>query len=416
MGNVGVFDDRFLRIRRGGLEFSVIFYLRKQRSGNVSIEFRLRSNEDITPRRATGIIINPLFTYLFSKKRKRFEVSKYYENDLLKLNEMLDSMEAYFKEIGERAEEGTRLIDIVNDNLLERRRRISLLIALDDFIEFRRTERSLASGTVEAYKSCRKHLRNYLEVEKSVKIRVDEFSYFDGLGFRNYLTGLGIGRVVNNRYLGIIKNFYSYAFDMKYVKLHPFLGLQSIPRNRKERHKRTAHLPETGIRKLEKLLSDSNIGEREREAIAIFLVLSHTGLSYVDYLRLSESCVFSGKRSYIKIRRKKTGTLCIIPVHRRIAKAVGLYGWDSLPKPSRTYLNRILKKLSDEVGLSIHITTKIGRTTYAVMLLEKYRLSFEEIGKILGHSTVSVTQQFYAQLGFQAFDERIAEKMASDLG
>lgn len=66
-------------------------------------------------------------------------------------------------------------------------------------------------------------------------------------------------------------------------------------------------------------------------------------------------------------------------------------------KKTKKVINKALKSISEELQLSLPLTTKTARETYATTLLRK-GVSKDEIGEMLGHSNSNVTEHYLAGL------------------
>lgn len=129
----------------------------------------------------------------------------------------------------------------------------------------------------------------------------------------------------------------------------------------------------------------------------MFVFQCFTGLSYSD-LRLFDfsraeteggDYVYGGKR-------KKTGEpffFVLLPEAMRILRKYRF----KLPVVAEQSYNEILKKVARDAGIDKPLSSHWGRRTAAVILVN-HGVRIEVVAKILGHASVSTTEQFYAQI------------------
>lgn len=149
--------------------------------------------------------------------------------------------------------------------------------------------------------------------------------------------------------------------------------------------------------------------------VALIVFYLFTGLAFCDIKSLKRSDITTDAdgRMWIRKHREKTGELSVIPlldVPRRLIEKyrnhpkVMLEGV-VLPVISNQRLNAYLKEVADLAKINRHLTSHIGRHTFATMSLNNH-VPLETISKMLGHSDIKTTL-IYAKM----MDKTISEDM-----
>lgn len=153
-------------------------------------------------------------------------------------------------------------------------------------------------------------------------------------------------------------------------------------------------LNEKELGMLEKADMRSGCVSRARD---MFVFQSYTGLSYAD-LKLfdfSKACiedfgyVYNGKR-------KKSGEEFFFIILPKAMEILQKYKFN-LPVTAQQSYNSNLKKAAADAGIKKPISSHWGRRTAAVNFIN-HGVRLEVVSKILGHASVSTTEQFYAQI------------------
>lgn len=134
----------------------------------------------------------------------------------------------------------------------------------------------------------------------------------------------------------------------------------------------------------------------------IFLFCCFTGLAYVDVASLKPENIVEGKRGrqWLRKVRNKTNNMCNIPLLRpalHILEKYAEYRTVSgrlLPVPSNQKMNAYLKELASLCGITKNLTTHLARHTFATTITLANGASLENVSKMLGHSSVRMTQHY----------------------
>lgn len=138
------------------------------------------------------------------------------------------------------------------------------------------------------------------------------------------------------------------------------------------------------------------------QARDLFIFQAYTGLSYSDLKAFDYGKVEKG---VYKGKRVKTGEQFVFPLLPKAMEILKKYHY-KLPVPTNEVYNRALKRAARDAGIDKPLATHWARRTAAV-LLANHKVPYEIVAKILGHSDVKTTAEFYARLN----DETVIEAM-----
>ena len=149
----------------------------------------------------------------------------------------------------------------------------------------------------------------------------------------------------------------------------------------------------------------------------VFLFACYTGAAYCDLMVLRpEHLVRDDEGSlWLKFNRQKTGVLCrvkLLPEALRLLEQLHNDARETL-LPYMNYATYLscLKAISLRAGLSLPITTHTARHTFATLVTLEQGVPIETVSKMLGHSTVRMTERYAKvtpQKLFEEFDRLIA--------
>ena len=148
----------------------------------------------------------------------------------------------------------------------------------------------------------------------------------------------------------------------------------------------------------------------------VFLFACYTGTAYCDLMSLNREHLIRDDEGalWLKFNRQKTGVLCrvkLLPEALRLLEQLHNDARETLfPYMNyATYLS-CLKAISLRARLSLPITTHTARHTFATLITLEQGVPIETVSKMLGHSTVRMTER-YAEVTpqklFEEFDRLI---------
>ena len=141
-----------------------------------------------------------------------------------------------------------------------------------------------------------------------------------------------------------------------------------------------------------------------RAAADCFLFQCYTGLAYVDLARFrrdEHTRLGPDGRPWLYMARSKTqhssGQEATVPLLPEALALLAHYG-DQLPAPSNQVYNRYLKEIAAVLGFdNLGLTSHVGRKTAGAQFLAA-GFSLEAVSKMLGHSSVLLTQTIYVNV------------------
>ena len=174
-------------------------------------------------------------------------------------------------------------------------------------------------------------------------------------------------------------------------------------------------LDKDALDKLKALRFDGLDGDMETSR-DVFLFACYTGAAYCDLMALNREHLVRDDEGnlWLKFSRQKTGVLCRVKLLPEALRLLELLHSDAretlLPYMNyATYLS-CLKAISLRAGLSLPITTHTARHTFATLVTLEQGVPIETVSKMLGHSTVRMTERYAKvtpQKLFEEFDRLI---------
>lgn len=224
-------------------------------------------------------------------------------------------------------------------------------------------------------------------------------------------TGIRNGRPLTDNsvkaYHSRLRSFISEAFNLGLVKENPYSKFKAgrcitAPRmyltNEELQYLRTWQAPT----------------KSRRAALDLFLVQCYTGLAYSDLMATDFTVTEEHDGNIILPRttRVKTGTQFYIMLLPPVIEILERYNYQ-LPKISLCGYTLQLKKIEEESNIGKHITSHVGRHTFATTIALGSGIPIEVVSKMLGHTNIQTTQ-IYAKIlpqqvveGFNVIKEKI---------
>ena len=128
----------------------------------------------------------------------------------------------------------------------------------------------------------------------------------------------------------------------------------------------------------------------------LFLWQCYTGMAWVDCATLTSDMITTeGGHIYITRSRQKTGVHYRTMLLKPAASILRKYG-GTLPKMVSYTYHRRLQRIAKAAGISKHISSHVGRHTFATWALS-HGTPIEIVSKMLGHTNIKTTQ-IYAKI------------------
>ena len=133
-------------------------------------------------------------------------------------------------------------------------------------------------------------------------------------------------------------------------------------------------------------------------ALDLFLIQCYTGLSYSDLMTtdFTKAENHNGNLILPRTTRVKTGTQFYITLLSPVISILERYDY-KLPKTSLVADSAQLKLIEEETNIGKHLTSHVGRHTFATTIAHGSGIPIEVVSKMLGHTNIQTTQ-IYAKI------------------
>ncbi len=270
--------------------------------------------------------------------------------------------------------------------------------------------KDFAPGTLERYKTAKKHVEDYIKLEYKVDdILIKDVDHKFISGFEYYLkTERNCGHNTAIKYITNFKKIVRIAFANDWINKDPFLNWKA-----KLKVVEREFLTKEEIQKMVEKDLHTNRLDQVKD---IFIFCCFTGLAYSDVKKLSSKDLVIGidGENWIKINRTKTDTRSSIPVLPTAEIIIKKYkdhpdvmnGEKLLPVLSNQKMNAYLKEIADVCSINKNLTFHLARHTFATTVTLSNGVPIESVSKMLGHTSLRTTQH-YAKI----LDQKISEDM-----
>lgn len=135
-----------------------------------------------------------------------------------------------------------------------------------------------------------------------------------------------------------------------------------------------------------------------------YLFCCYTGLAYKEMFELKKENIINNQDDnlWIFMKREKTdrniSVPLVLPKALEIAKKYQSESEYILPRISNQSFNRLLKEIASTLNINKNFTHHTARKTFASTILLNNDIPMEVVSKLLGHSKISTTQEYYADV------------------
>lgn len=253
-------------------------------------------------------------------------------------------------------------------------------------------ERPIAETTRKAHISIYNTLRAWGHIRQFSDITEANIKLWDDLAHKNakqakvvwnYHKILKIYIREAKRFGHITDNPYDYMkFKRENTPGHRYITMEDIERIK-------------GLKLTEKALIDAR---------KCFLFQCYTSLAYADMCKFNIRDVrtVDGKMR-LRSPRVKTGEMYNITLLHCAVDILESCGF-VLPIQDAHVYNRNLQAIQYRAGITTHLTSHVGRHTFATSIALKNKMPLEVLQKVLGHKSIRTTQ-IYAKVLQEAVDE-----------
>lgn len=267
-----------------------------------------------------------------------------------------------------------------------------------------------STATVKRYEACLNHLKNFIKL----KFRKDDM-FLNSItqefitGFELYLKiDKNCGHNTTIKYIKNFKKIIRNAVNNGWIKKDPFVNIKL-----KSKKVDKEFLTEN---ELFLLINKKFSIERLEQVKDVFLFGCFTGLAYSDLKELTlDNVVLDEKgKLWVHTHRKKTDIASHIPLLLTPKMIIEKYKNNPycqlnnklLPVYSNQKMNGYLKEISTICGIQKKLTSHIARYTFATTVTLNNDIPIESVSKMLGHSSIKMTQHYATLL-----DKKVGQDM-----
>lgn len=209
-------------------------------------------------------------------------------------------------------------------------------------------------GTIQVYRTSKKHLMNFASITGKKEIQFDEIDadFYDN--YIQYLNALNLAKNSVGKQIKVLKTFLHSSVD-RGINTNTFFKTKFFKKPTEEVDK--IFLTDDEIQRMYKLdLSGQGSIESVRD---LFIIACYTGFRFSDFSTLEQSHITD---SYITKKTLKTKTKVIIPIHPIVREILEKYNY-ILPKCiANTHANSHLKTIAEmaKVNADIEVIKTIG--------------------------------------------------------
>ena len=255
-------------------------------------------------------------------------------------------------------------------------------------------------STLDKFKDVLELVRAYIKKSyhaADIPMNKVNFKFISGL--EDYLLTVRRQKPVTiNKNMQRVKQVTTYAMKCNYIKVDPFIDHAPL--------KVEKELVFLTTEELHKLESYQFAQERLAKVRDLYLFSVYTGLAYHEAFALQKKHIIMAfdKKFWIEMKREKTGKGISVPLLPQAMKIMEKYdnGGDKeahvLPAISNQKMNSYLKEITEIVGINKKLTHHTARKTFATTILLYNDVPIEIVSKLLGHSSIAVTQKHYAKV------------------
>lgn len=257
--------------------------------------------------------------------------------------------------------------------------------------------RDFAPATVCRYKTTKKLLAAFIKAKYNRSdYPLNEISSSFIKEFELFLkTVRGCSHNTSTKYLKNFKKIILIALNYGYIDKNPFASIKF-------------HLKEVDIayltqEELDRICKKEFSIERLEKVRDVYVFCCFTGLAFSDVKQLNEENIetLNGQK-WIVVKRQKTKKLCQIPLLPPAQAILNKYEHSLqriekgllLPVLSNVKMNAYLKEIADLCEIKKHLCTHTGRHTFATTVTLANDMPVEVVSKILGHSSLNMTQRY----------------------
>jgi len=391
-------------------KLSVLFLLDKvktNKQGKCPIKCRITYNGARKPF-ATGLFITPNhWNSKLQQAKPPNEDNNYINNQISLIKQKINQaflylqikndkivVEDIYKQFkGVKLEKELGLIEVYNQYNQRIKKLVGIEIQLVTYNKYLESMRHLSSFIIWKYKT------------KEIMLTDLNFNFI--LDYEYYLkTERKLQQSTLNKAIQRFRKVLSYAINQNYLQKDPFANYKQT-RLKKE----VVYLTTEELQSIEKYLFSQIRLEQVKD---MFIFCCYTGLAYNEMAKLGPKHIIVGfdGNKWIQMTRYKTNKLISVPLLKKSTTIIEKYQNQEttylLPRISNQKFNSYLKEIAAIVGIEKNLTHHIARKTFATTVLLYNDVPMEIVSELLGHSKMSITQEYYGKIVQSKVSQSIA--------
>jgi site-specific recombinase XerD len=262
-----------------------------------------------------------------------------------------------------------------------------------DYVAKRIEERSdIQESTKKAQRKCLTMLDNFGKIRYFQDLTKANIMDFD-----NYLRKQGLKQTTIWDYHKINKIYINDAIAREIISSSPYVGFK-ISKGKGEEGR---WLDEDELDAIRNVILPT---ESLRQVRDLFVFQCLTGLAYADLMKVDYTQTETHKGvTFVSSKRQKTDIRFTCVLVDEALAILEKYNY-KLPVISNAKYNLYLKAVANHAGIDKPLASHWGRRTCGMVLLNK-GISIEVVAKVLGHSSIRITEAVYAKV----LDKSVAE-------
>lgn len=231
--------------------------------------------------------------------------------------------------------------------------------------------------------------------KKDISLNKLDYNFIEDFDY--YLrTEKNNSQVTINKKIQRLKKVIKIARKQKLIDFNPFE--EHKPKQAKTK---IIFLTQDELDKLKEKEFQSEILNKVRDC---YIFCCYTGLGYSEMFSLKKSDLKLDEDGTLWIykERQKTERAFSIPlIFSEPLELIERYKSESeylLPRLSNQYFNRLLKEIAITLGINKKLTHHTARKTFATTVLLNNNIPIETVSKLLGHSKITTTLSYYAEV------------------
>lgn len=282
-------------------------------------------------------------------------------------------------------------------------------------------DKGVSRATYIRHETSRRNLERFLRDTYQLEdISLKEVNH---VFIKEYETYLRTTRNCNNNStVKYIKNFgkiIKEAINRDWIQANPFRNIRF--------HLEEVDKPFLSKGELNKIMTREFAITRIAQVRDVFVFCCFTGLAFIDVKTLTAKDLQQGVDGNLWIRkqRNKSKQWAHIPILPDARLIIERYSSNPrcqrkgvlLPVLSNQKMNAYLKEIADLCGIQKNLTTHCARHTFATTVTLANKISMESVSKMLGHSSLTMTQKYARVLDSSIGLEmsQLADKMKSQM-